>query len=329
MAQNQKPKKEDPILQAVAREGLFGKSIPDAREFQEKKPAPERLALQPEEQRKLNDMLLEAAVLGKRDEIIVLLRKGADINARSPTGMTPLMLAAAGRQIGAVSIILDAGADRDARNNENLTASEIAMKAGQLGLEGIAKLIDDYGIKKPIPVVKPDPNKLQTTEEHTELKKALWDAIEKGRPDLLEELIGMGADVNEMCDATTEMTPLHSAASLGDSKIIKLLLDAGADVEAQAVYSTPLMYAALSGKTNAVRMLLYAGADVNHVNSHDGQNALHMAAMYGHIDVADILLNVGINTDVFSMEGDTPLHLAVLLGKTEFVEFLKKNGVTQ
>jgi hypothetical protein len=96
MAQNQKPKQRDPMLEAVEKEGLFGKKLPDAREFNNMKPEPDRLPkVYPvtEEQGKLNSELMWAARYGYLIIAKQLIDNGADVNATFTGGITVLSTA--------------------------------------------------------------------------------------------------------------------------------------------------------------------------------------------------------------------------------------------
>lgn len=63
-----------------------------------------------------------------------LVQQGAAINARSPNGSTPLMLAAGYGGITSAEILLAAGADASLRNEQGLSAADFARKAGREGL---------------------------------------------------------------------------------------------------------------------------------------------------------------------------------------------------
>jgi ankyrin repeat protein len=77
------------------------------------------------------------------------------------------------------------------------------------------------------------------------------------------------------------LTPLLVAASAGRSKLIRLLLDRGADIEASTFEgATPLMLASLANDPDSIRMLLESGANVNAAAS-KGETALMLASWSG------------------------------------------------
>ncbi len=74
-------------------------------------------------------------------------------------------------------------------------------------------------------------------------------------------------------------TALHNASFKGYYNVVKLLLDAGADVNAVAkgnANQTPLMYAVFNGHTRVVRLLVNRGANV-YIKNSIGRNSIDMA----------------------------------------------------
>lgn len=96
-------------------------------------------------------------------------------------------------------------------------------------------------------------------------------------------------------------TVLHMAAMDGHPDIVKLLLDAGMNVDVRNKYgATPLNHASVLGRYDVVKMLLNAGADVNAetFESHDnGDTPVEVAAWNGNGRVVKLLLDSGANQD--------------------------------
>ena len=103
-------------------------------------------------------------------------------------------------------------------------------------------------------------------------------------------LLAAGANVN----AETRLggiTPLFMACTNGNPHIIALLLKSGASAKAvKSNGTTALMIAAASGSTDSVKTLLDAGADINATEKAHGQTALMFAAALNRADVATYLL---------------------------------------
>ena len=88
-------------------------------------------------------------------------------------------------------------------------------------------------------------------------------ASDAGAGEVVEVLLGAGADPERAITVGGGARPLHFAAESGSERAIMALLAAGADVNAteESWGQTPLIFAASRGRTEAVRALLEAGAD--------------------------------------------------------------------
>jgi ankyrin repeat protein len=96
------------------------------------KPEPEKAATNAARQNEPNQALLDAAYLGETAEIQSLLNAGADIDAKSGSGNTPLTLAARQNQAEACALLLEKGADVNAADNYGRTALIYAAIWGHL-----------------------------------------------------------------------------------------------------------------------------------------------------------------------------------------------------
>lgn len=108
------------------------------------------------------------------------------------------------------------------------------------------------------------------------------------------------------------------AAWRGETDKLLALLDAGRNVPVMIDVRdgqgrTPLAHAAAQGHTDAVRLLLEAGADVD-LCGDDGRSALHWSAVYGHSEVVVTLAGAAASPDSEDASGCTPLDLAVASG---------------
>jgi ankyrin repeat protein len=99
------------------------------------------------------------------------------------------------------------------------------------------------------------------------------------------------ADVNK-----PGWTPLHYAATAGNVPIIELLLDNSAYIDAESPNgSTPLMMAAMYGTPESVKVLIQAGADLN-VKNQLGLTALDFA-IRGNRENAKELIETGLQRE--------------------------------
>jgi uncharacterized protein len=106
------------------------------------------------------------------------------------------------------------------------------------------------------------------------------------RPVVAERLLVLGADANDEAHNPMRVTPLHSAVSARCLDIVRLLLAAGAGVDARQQGGwTALMSAGAHGSAELAELLLAHGATTE-VTSDDGQTAADMAEAKGHAALA-------------------------------------------
>jgi ankyrin repeat protein len=125
--------------------------------------------------------------------------------------------------------------------------------------------------------------------------------------------------------------PLHSAAAGRHHEVCRVLLAAGADVNAKDfIQDTPYLYAAAEGRVEILKLALAAGADLKDTNRYRG-TGLIPAAHHGHVEAVKLLLATAIDKDHVNNLGWTALLEAVILGDggavhTEIVQLLTEAG---
>ena len=142
---------------------------------------------------------------------------------------------------GAVRALLARGFDPNSRNPNGQPALTLALQQGQLAVaEALATS----------PALE-----LDTLNEAGET--ALMMAALKGRLDWVERLLARGARAHQ-----SGWSPIHYAATGPEPRVVELLLDRGAPIDAESPNrSTPLMMAARYGAERSVEILLARGAD--------------------------------------------------------------------
>jgi len=119
---------------------------------------------------------------------------------------------------------------------------------------------------------------------------------------------------------------LHWASILGHERIARLLLDKGADVNAQGgYYGNTLQAAAAEGHDKIVQTLLDKGADVNAQSGHYG-NALQAASAEGHDKIVQTLLDKGADVNAQGGEYGNALYAASAEGRDKIVQTLLDKG---
>ena len=119
---------------------------------------------------------------------------------------------------------------------------------------------------------------------------------------------------------------LFSAADKGCLDLAKLLIGAGASLEARDRLGTkPLARAAAAGQAELVTLFLERGAPIDAQNL-DGSTALYQAAEAGRLPIVRQLVEHGANVKLPGRNGITPLSAAAYMGSAPIVKFLMDKG---
>lgn len=255
----------------------------------------------------------------------VLIESGADLNATTPDGISPVVMALINGHFDVAGALLEAGTDPKLADVSGRTATYAAIDFNTM-------------VKSNRPAPKVLENRL------TGLDVARL-ALDRGADvnALLERLPPYRAKLDRGNDMMLGggTTAFLRAAKAGDLPAMKLLLERGADPTLAPTRSgiNPLMAAAGLGtaeqdttgrsKTQAqaieaIQLLIDQGLDVN-AQANDGQTAVHGAAMQGFDDVIKFLVAKGARPDVADKDGFTPLDVA--LGKAGGFGFSGNEGV--
>ena len=140
-------------------------------------------------------------------------------------------------------------------------------------------------------------------------------ASRNGHNRVVKVLIDADADVRKSTSCIVPGEParetaLHWAIAAGNVAGCKMLVNAGGGVDAKSTRGTPLSYAIDSGSTAIVRLLLASGASVNSVAGNDCRSPLEWAAESGRADIVKVLLQNGAKPKPNPRSKKTPLMLA-------------------
>lgn len=133
----------------------------------------------------------------------------------------------------------------------------------------------------------------------------------------IDEALQRGADVNA-ADYNGN-TALHYACEEGYVDVVEYLLqkkDISVDATATMDW-TPLHSAAYKGRTDIIKMMIAAKCDGN-AQARDSNNALHLAALGGSLSAVRVLVAAGVDAGALNEEGQTPLKVATLFRNREW-----------
>ena len=209
-----------------------------------------------------NTALHEAALGGSVDCVKLLLAKDANVHARGRNDATPFIFAAGNATPAVLDLLHAAGADVNAVSNAGASA---LMYAAIKGRPETTSWLLEHGADVT----------LRTSLKQTALNLVAGGPSEREDkpnahfyPVVAKLLLDAGAEVDSR--DKDGWTPLYAAAASGETEIVKLLIDAGADYMAtdygkgaMALQATPLHQACAGLHASTVEVLVKAGARVN------------------------------------------------------------------
>ncbi|XP_038648130.1 ankyrin-2b isoform X7 [Scyliorhinus canicula] len=258
-----------------------------------------------------NASFLRAARAGNLDKVLEYLKGGIDINTSNQNGLNALHLAAKEGHVELVHELLERGAVVDSSTKKGNSALHIASLAGQ---GNVVKTLVKQGANI----------NSQSQNGFT----PLYMAAQENHIEVVRLLLEIGA--NQSTATEDGFTPLAVALQQGHNQVVAILLEN--DTKGK-VRLPALHIAARKDDTKSAALLLQNdhNADVQSkmmVNrtTESGFTPLHIAAHYGNVNVATLLLNRGAAVDFTARNGITPLHVASKRGNTNMVKLLLDRG---
>lgn len=251
-----------------------------------------------------------AARVGDAELVDLLLAAGADVNAANRYGQAPLHIAMRQRHASLVERLLGAGANAAQADGSGEPALLIATR---LGARDIVELLLAHGAEVDIRDVHYG-------------QSALMLAVRNENTALVARLLDAGADVNARSLAGEEQPRvLPGDVPVGTSQGVGInrsgLPDRGMRYPITGM-KTPLLYATRAGNLELVRMLVEAGADIEAADANGitplidaiinySVVSMKRAPQSDHFRIAHYLVEAGANVNAQDWYGQTPLWVAV------------------
>uniref|UniRef100_A0A8C9CZF2 Protein phosphatase 1 regulatory subunit n=2 Tax=Panthera TaxID=9688 RepID=A0A8C9CZF2_PANLE len=230
-------------------------------------------------------VFLAACSSGDTDEVLKLLHRGADINYANVDGLTALHQACIDDNVDMVKFLVENGANINQPDNEGWIPLHAAASCGYLD---IAEFLIGQGAH--VGAVNSEGDTPLDIAEEEAMEELLQNEVNRQGVDIEaarkeEERIMLrdarqwlnSGQINDVRHAKSGGTALHVAAAKGYTEVLKLLIQAGYDVNIKDYDGwTPLHAAAHWGKEEACRILVDNLCDMEMVNK-VGQTAFDVA----------------------------------------------------
>ncbi|CAI9779387.1 unnamed protein product [Fraxinus pennsylvanica] len=254
-----------------------------------------------------------AARLGLSTILGLLIKAGCNLNSKTGSGETALMICARNKQEECLRLLTSAGADFGLTNTSGQCARSIA-----------GTMLWTLGFQQAVLDVIQTGKIVQSS--NSEIFSSLLFATQANDIASLQKLIKQpDIDLNQRDE--NEFSAVMVAAAGGHVEAFRLLVNAGADVEIQNKYGeTAISLAEVNQNSDAFKKVLTEYAYAKGNQNTRGSSALHRAARIGDLDLARALINEERDIDVLDCDGYTPLMLAAKAGDGSMCELLISSG---
>ncbi|XP_028924617.1 protein phosphatase 1 regulatory subunit 12B isoform X4 [Ornithorhynchus anatinus] len=243
-------------------------------------------------------VFLAACSSGDTDEVGRLLARGADINTANVDGLTALHQACIDENLDMVKFLVENRANVNQQDNEGWTPLHAVASCGYLNL---AEYFLNHGAS--VAAVNSEGEVPSDLAEEAAMKDLLLEQVKKQGVDL------------EQSRKEEEQQMLQDARQWLNSGKIE-------DVKQARSGATALHVAAAKGYSEVLRLLIQAGYELN-VQDYDGWTPLHAAAHWGVKEACSILAEALCDMDIRNKLGQTPFDVADE-GLVEHLEMLQK-----
>ncbi|XP_059723884.1 protein phosphatase 1 regulatory subunit 12B isoform X5 [Haemorhous mexicanus] len=243
-------------------------------------------------------VFLAACSSGDTEEVKKLLGRGARINTTNVDGLTALHQACIDENLDMVKFLVENGANVNQQDNEGWTPLHAVASCGY---QNIAEYLISHGAN--VAAVNSEGEVPSDIAEEAAMKDLLLEQVKKQGVDL------------ELSRKEEEQQMLQDARQWLNSGRIE-------DIKQPRTGATALHVAAAKGYSEVMRLLIQAGFNLN-VQDNDGWTPLHAAAHWGVKEACSILAEALCDMDIRNKLGQTPFDVADE-GLVEHLEMLQK-----
>ncbi|XP_063000024.1 protein phosphatase 1 regulatory subunit 12B isoform X8 [Elgaria multicarinata webbii] len=243
-------------------------------------------------------VFLAACSSGDTDEVKRLLARGARLNTANVDGLTALHQACIDENLDMVKFLVEYGANVNQQDNEGWTPLHAVASCGYLN---IAEYLIGHGAN--VAAVNSEGEVPSDLAEEAAMKDLLLEQVKK-----------QGLDIDQARKAEEQQMLQDARQWLNRRKI--------EDRKQPRTGATALHVAAAKGYSEVMRLLIQAGFDVN-IQDNDGWTPLHAAAHWGVKEACSILAEALCDMDIRNKLGQTPFDVADE-GLVEHLEMLQK-----
>ncbi len=241
------------------------------------------------------------------DVAALLIERGGAIDAVSDDGLTALMFAAAAGRADLAALLLERGARADVRDRSGKTVMHHAAMGNSPALTGA--LVAAGGVANAIDGEKQYPLHLVGARNGPPSAAVVATLIRAGNP--------VDAKDGEGRTALCRLASSEAAA--------RVLIDAGADPNADCGGDGPLLFAAAAGNRETLALLMERGAGLP-TGGPAGARLLCVAAETGLTDLVSKLLASGVAVDATDGGDATALHRACMRDRLDVARLLLRHG---
>lgn len=253
----------------------------------------------------LDNNLMVAASRGYVEQIEKLIARGADVNAETAEGATPLVFAVFNDQAESVKKLLEYDPEIDKLTAADETPLIISVKNRN---PEIAEILIRGGAEIDLP------NSKGVAPIH-------YSAL-NGDLEMTDLLVYYGCDINlKSADGTS---PLMASIWAGHQDVSDYLIRNGANLEARDRNGfTPLLIAAQNGDTLLINLVLKQGVDLYEKNNFN-YNALDIAIESNQKNAVETLLEKGDKWTASEKGGLNPYSIAASFGRKDIITLLEQ-----